>query len=70
MSIKEGILYNVGRDINEGFEDFGHIGQTWYIANHASAFMIKGFASKRKQPIGYFLSLEPMRAKSLQSLTR
>ena len=28
MSIKEGLLYNVGRDVIEGFEDFGHIGQT------------------------------------------
>ena len=34
ISIKEGLLYNVGRDVIEGFEDFGHIGQTRYIANH------------------------------------
>ena len=27
MSIKEGLLYNVGRDIIDGFEDFGHIGK-------------------------------------------
>ena len=55
MSIKEGLLYNVGRDIIEGFEDFGHIGQTRYIAIHAIVFMIRGLASKWKQPIGYFL---------------
>ena len=70
MSIKEGLLYNVGRDITEGFEDFGHIGQTRYIANHAIVFMIRGHASKWKQPIGYFLSSGPIRAKTLQSLTR
>ena len=70
MSIKEGLLYNVRRDIIEGFEDFGHIGQTRYIANHAIVFMIRGLASKSKQPIGYFLSSGPIRAKTLQSLTR
>ena len=70
MSIKEGLLYNVGRDIIEGFEDFGHIGQTRYIANHAIDFMIRGLASKWKQPIVYFLSSGPIRAKTLQSLTR
>ena len=70
MSIKEGLLYNAGRDIIEGFEDFGHIGQTRYIANHAIVFMIRGLASKWKQPIGYFLSSGPIRAKTLQSLTR
>ena len=69
MSIKESLLYNVGRDIIEGFEDFGHIGQTRYIANHAIAFMIRGLASKWK-PIGYFLSSGPIRTKTLQSLTR
>ena len=32
--------------------------------------MIRGVASKWKQPIGYFLSSGPIRAKTLQSLTR
>ena len=41
MNIKEGHLYNVGRDIIEGYDDFSHIGQTRYIANHAIAFMIR-----------------------------
>ena len=27
MSSKGGLLYNVGRDVIEGFEDFGYIGQ-------------------------------------------
>ena len=51
-------------------KDFGHIGQTRYIANHAIVFMIRGLASKCKQPIGYFLSSGAIRAKTLQSLTR
>ena len=61
MSIKEGLLYNVGRDVIEEFED---IGQTRYIANHTIAFMIRGLASKQIQPIGYFLSSGPIMAKT------
>ena len=45
MSIKEGLVYNPGSDIVEGFEDFGSIGQTRYIANHSIAFMVQGLAS-------------------------
>ena len=70
MGIKEGLLYNAGRDIIEGFEDFGNISQTGYIANHAIAFMVRGLSSKWKQPIGYLLSSGPIRAITLQSLTR
>ena len=46
MSIKQGLVYNEGTDSVEGFEDFGDIGQTRYIANHAIAFMVRGLASK------------------------
>ena len=63
MSIKESLLYNIGRDVIEGIEDFDHIGQTRYIANHAIAVMIRELASKWKQPIGYFLSSRPISAK-------
>ena len=66
MSIKEGLTYNTGRDIVEGFEDFDHAGQTRFLANHAIAFMVRGFASKWKQPIGYFLSAGPIKASVLQ----
>ena len=37
MNIKEGLLYNVGRDVIEGLKDCGHIAQARYIANHAIA---------------------------------
>ena len=70
MSIKEGLTYNTGRDIVEGFEDFGHAGQTRFLANHAIAFMVRGLASKWKQPIGYFLSAGPIKASVLQTLTK
>ena len=56
MSIKDGLVYNEMKDQIDGFEDFGHLGRTKYIANHATVFMVQGLASKWKQPIGYFLS--------------
>ena len=46
MSIKEGLTYNTGRDIVEGFEDFGLAGQIRFLTNHAIAFIVKGLASK------------------------
>ena len=70
MSIKEGLTYNTGRDIVEGFEDFGLAGQTRFLTNHAIAFIVKGLASKWKQPIGYFLSAGPIKASVLQTLTK
>ena len=69
MSIKQSLVYNEGTDSVEGFEDFGNLGQTRYTTNHATAFMVRGLASKWKQPIGYFLSSGPIKAKILQSLT-
>ena len=41
-------MYNPGTDRVEGFEDFGDIGQTKYIANHTTVFMVRGLASKWK----------------------
>ena len=70
MSIKQGLMYNEGTDSVEGFEDFGDVGQTRYIANHTIAFMVRGLASKWKQPVGYFLSSGPINATILRSLTK
>ena len=70
MSIKQGLVYNEGTDSVEGFEDFGDVGQSRYIANHAIAFMVRGLASKWKQPVGYFLSSGPIKATILRSLTK
>ena len=70
MSIKQGLVYKEGSDIVEWFEDFGDIGQTRHIANHTIAFIVRGFASKWKQPVGYFLSCGPIKATTLQSLTK
>ena len=56
--------------MTEGFEHFGFIGQTRYIANDAVAFVVRGLACKWKQPTGYFLSLGPIKSTILQSMTR
>ena len=69
MSIEQSLVYNEGTDSVEGFEDFGNLGQTRYIANYATAFLVRGLTSKWKQPVGYFLSSWPIKAKILQSLT-
>ena len=46
MSIKQALLYNEKCNTIEGFEDFGFIGKTKYIANHAIAFVVRGLAFK------------------------
>ena len=68
MGIKESITYNSGNDTVEGFEDGGLLGTTKYVANHATVFMVKGLATKWKQPVGYFFSSGPMKAATLSIL--
>ena len=70
MSIKQALVYNEGTDSVEGFEDFGDAGQTRYIANHTITFMVRGLATKWKQPVRYFLSSGPIKATILRSLTK
>ena len=60
MSIKESVTYNVEKDKIEGFENFGLLGKTKFVANHAIVFMVRSLVSKWKQPLGYFLSSGPM----------
>ena len=59
--IKKSLVYNAEKDIVEGYEDFGTMGRTKYVANHAIAFVVRGLISKWKQPVGYFLSSEPIK---------
>ena len=68
MSIKQCLNYNAKTDEIEGFEDFGNLGRTKYIANHAIAFMVRGLVGKWKQPVGYFLSSGPMSGSTMKSL--
>ena len=60
ISIKQGLVYNVGKDTVEDFEDFVDIGQTKYIATHAIAYMVWQLALKWKHLISQtcpFISL-------------
>ena len=70
MTLKVGLTYNSQLDKIEGFEDFGDMGPTKFVANHALAFMVRGLHSKWKQPVGYFLSSGPVAAPMLQNLVR
>ena len=38
MSLKAGILYNSSNDCVESFEDFGDLGDSRFIVNHALSF--------------------------------
>ena len=70
ITIMQALLYNEKCNTIEGFEDFGFIGQTKYIPNHAIAFVVRGLASKWKHPLGYFLSSVPIKSTILKSLTK
>jgi len=70
MSIKESLNYNSGADMVEGFEDFGNMGRTKFISNHAIAFLVRGLCEKWKQPLGYFLSSGPMEGQVMSSLLK
>ena len=68
MAIKKAFLYNAGMDALEGFEDFGRLGKTKFVANHALVFMVRRLTSKWKQPVGYFLSSGPMTGAAMKEL--
>ena len=70
ISLMFALAYNSQRDVIEGFENFGDLGQSKYMATHALVFMVRGLSLKWKQPVGYFLSSGPITGKMLQSLTR
>ena len=55
MSLKCGLTYDSAMDCIEGFEDYGGIRKTQYIADHALVFMTRGLKNKWKQPVCYFL---------------
>ena len=68
MAIKQSVDYNGGKDELKGFEDFGILGKTNDVSNHAMAFFVGGLVMKWKQPVGYFLSSGPMAGKAMKSL--
>ena len=68
LSIKGSFRYNARKDEVEGFDDFGSLGKSKYVSNHAVAFMVKGLVDKWKQPISYFLSSVRMSAGKMKPL--
>ena len=68
MAVKESLSYDVRQDCVEGLENFGCLGKTKYIANHASMFMVRRLVEKWKQPVGYFLSSGPMSPDTIKTL--
>ena len=69
MTIKQDLVYNEESDTFEGFEDFSHIGQTRYIANHAVVYGL-GACFKMETTKGLFPKLRTMRSPNVQSLTQ
>lgn len=68
MSLKQTIHYNECADMIEGFEDFSKGQRTPYVANYASAFMVRGLSRKWKQLFGYCFTSGPMTHIQLQLL--
>ena len=68
IALKSEVTYDASRDKLEGFEDFGSLGQSKYIANYATVFMIRGLKAKWKQALGYFLSSGPTPPETLRNL--
>ena len=66
MSLKEYLTYIASLDKIDGLEDLAYIGQSPYVANHTSAFMLRGIVEKWKQPVGYLLSSGPLNASTLK----
>ena len=69
MSLESSLTYNSSADVIEGYEDFGDLGRTEFIANHATVFMVRGLKSKWKQPLCYFLSSGTISSDLLHKLT-
>ena len=66
MAIKEGLSYDQGRDVIEGFAE--GLERTHQLANHAIAFMVRGVIEKWKQCFGYFLSCGAMPGGEIKEL--
>ena len=66
MYIKEGLFYDKGRDVVEGFVE--GLNKSKELANHAVAYMVRSLVDKWKQPLGYFLSSGPMGGAELKHL--
>ena len=51
-------------------KDFGYLGRTAFIMNHAIVFLIRELHDKWKQPVGYFLSSGTMNGQTMATLLK
>ena len=56
MSLKTSVSLNKEKDVIECYEDFGPLGRTKFVVNHATVFMARGLTEIWKQTVAYFLS--------------
>ena len=68
MSVKEGVSHNIEKDEVKGLENFGCLGRSHYVANHATVFMVRGLVAKWKQPVGYILLSGPISSEILHAI--
>jgi hypothetical protein len=67
MAIKTALDYDSGRDVVDGFEDYGDSCSA-KVASEALVFMVKGLCRKWKQPLCYFLSASATCSEKLRDL--
>ena len=67
IQLRTKLSYLPASDRVEGVEDFGAMGKTSRLADHALTFMVRGLSQRWKQPIGYFFSAGPATAGVLET---
>lgn len=68
MSLKQAVHYDEPADRVKGFEELGKSHRSSFVANYASAFMVRSLYRKWKQLFGYCFTSGPITHSRLQSL--
>ena len=68
IHLRKKLTYVPWMDSVEGNEDFGALGKTRRLADHALTFMVRGLTARWKQPVAYFFSAGPTSAEVLSKL--
>ena len=68
MALKQAVHYDEPADTIKGFEDLGKSHRSPFVANYASAYMVRGLFRKWKQLFGYCFTSGPIPHSRLQSL--
>ena len=70
IKLRPKLTYLRGEDYVVGFEDFGEMGRTTRVSNHALVLMVRGVTRKWKQPIGFFYSAGPAPADVMDDILK